>query len=70
VFDLPEGTVYPALHRLERQHLVKSRWTSGTSGRKRRLYSLTPSGRRQLIRRRGEWIGFARAVASIVEESP
>ena len=39
-FDLPEGTVYPALHRLEQAGLIKSRW-SRASGRRRRIYGLT-----------------------------
>jgi transcriptional regulator len=66
VFDLPEGTVYPALHRLERERLIKSKWESGANARKRRLYSLTSGGRRQLTKRRAEWSGFANAVASVV----
>ena len=65
-FDLPEGTVYPALHRLERAGVVKSKWESGENARKRRLYSLTPTGRRHLKKRRAEWSGFASAVSSIV----
>ncbi len=68
-FDLPEGTVYPALHRLERERLIKSRWESGENARKRRLYSLTPTGRRHLKKRRAEWSGFATAVASVVGDA-
>ena len=68
-FDLPEGTVYPALHRLERQRLIKSSWDSGENARKRRLYSLTASGRRHLKTRRLEWHGFSTAVASVVRDS-
>jgi DNA-binding PadR family transcriptional regulator len=44
VFRLAEGTVYPTLHRLERDGLVKSRWTAA-SGRRRRVYRITGSGR-------------------------
>lgn len=68
-FDLPEGTVYPALHRLERQKLITSRWQSRTA-RRRREYSLTPSGRRSLARKRAEWAGFAGAVGAVVGEAP
>ena len=46
-FDLPTGTIYPALHRLERAGLVRTTW-SGEGGRRRRLYELTPAGRRML----------------------
>ncbi len=42
-FDLPEGTVYPALHRLEKDGLLSSHW-SQDSGRRRRVYQLTPKG--------------------------
>src|SRR5437870_13761017 len=59
-FDLPEGTLYPALHRLERAGLLASRW-SEVNGRKRRVYQLTRTGRRALAKRNEEWRGFARA---------
>jgi PadR family transcriptional regulator PadR len=65
VFRLPEGTVYPALHRLERDGLVKSRWTSA-SGRKRRVYRITPSGREGLAVRRLEWKTFSTAVEAVL----
>ncbi len=64
-FDLPEGTVYPALHRLETARLVNSRW-SAESGRRRRVYSLTRSGRRDLARRRNEWSTLVVAVEAVV----
>lgn len=64
-FDLPEGTVYPALHRLEAAGLLDSRW-SAESGRRRRVYSLTRSGRRELARRREEWRVFSGAVRAVV----
>ena len=67
-FNLPEGTVYPALHRLERERLIKSRWESSDNGRRRRLYSLTAGGRRRLLERKTEWRGFASAVGSVVGE--
>ena len=64
-FDLPEGSVYPALHRLEAAGLVSSRWSS-ESGRRRRVYALTRGGQRELRRRRDEWRAFAGAVAAVV----
>ena len=64
-FDLPEGTLYPALHRLERAGLLASRW-SEVSGRRRRVYQLTQKGRRVLATRQGEWRDFARAVRAVV----
>ena len=65
-FDLPEGTLYPALHRLERAGLLASRW-SEVNGRRRRVYQLTRAGHRALARRHGEWRDFARAVHAVVE---
>src|SRR5258708_12617099 len=59
-FDLPEGTLYPALHRLERSALLSSRW-SDESGRRRRVYQLTAKGRRPLEQRRRERRDFRRA---------
>jgi PadR family transcriptional regulator PadR len=64
-FDLAEGTVYPALHRLEKAGLLASRWTRA-SGRRRRVYSLTGRGRAELARGRDEWKIFASAVESVV----
>ena len=53
-FDLPEGTVYPALHRLEARDLIVSS-TETVSGRRRRTYRLTRGGRAALERERKEW---------------
>jgi len=64
-FDLPEGTVYPALHRLERAGLLASAWTEA-AGRRRRVYRLTARGRRRLAAGRREWRGFARAVEAVL----
>jgi PadR family transcriptional regulator, regulatory protein PadR len=65
-FDLPEGTVYPALHRLEIAGLLSSRW-SRVDGRRRRVYSLTVEGRRALDDRRAEWRQFAGAMEAVLE---
>src|SRR5687768_6600428 len=64
-FDLPEGTLYPALHRLERAGLLSSRW-SEVGGRRRRVYQLTAKGQRALATRHDEWRDFSRAVQSVV----
>lgn len=64
-FDLPEGTVYPALHRLEAEGLLTSTWASA-NGRKRRVYRLTRRGRSALTRRRQEWTDFSRAVQGVL----
>ena len=65
-FDLPEGTIYPALHRLERQGLIESRW-SEASGRRRRVYRLTRRGQGALGEKTKAWRSFARGMAAALE---
>ncbi len=67
-FELPENTVYAALYRLERADLLASA-RSRHDGRVRRVYSLTPAGRKELAGRRGDWDRFARGVRRIIEAS-
>jgi PadR family transcriptional regulator PadR len=67
-FDLPEGTVYPALHRLERSQLINSRWDT-SSGRRRRIYALTRRGRKALAVQREEWRGFSAAVSGVLGDA-
>ena len=64
-FDLPEGTVYPSLYRLERDGLVASRWER-VDGRRRRVYRLTSRGTTELARHRDDWRAFARAMEAVV----
>jgi PadR family transcriptional regulator PadR len=64
-FDLAEGTVYPALYRLEAAGLLSSKWTSA-GGRRRRVYELTKRGRGELARERDEWKAFAHAVEAVL----
>lgn len=68
-FDLPTGTVYPALHRLEDVGLVSSTWSQG-SGRKRRVYRLTAAGTRALTAQRAAWQEFAGAVSTVLGGGP
>lgn len=68
-FDLPEGTVYPALHRLDRDGLLSSDW-SDAGGRARRTYRITPRGRAQLIEKRAAWDELCTAIAAILEGTP
>ncbi len=65
-FDLPDGTIYPALRRLEASGLVASRW-SAEAPRRRRMYRLTAEGRRALVSEHREWSDFAHAVAAVVK---
>jgi PadR family transcriptional regulator, regulatory protein PadR len=65
-FDLGEGTIYPALHRLQRKGLLTSHWHE-VEGRRRRVYALTPTGEESLTGKRQEWDSFVRGVAQILE---
>lgn len=65
LFDLPEGTIYPALHRLENQGLLQSNW-SEDSARRKRVYQLTPKGRQSLESRQNEWKQFSKAINATV----
>ena len=65
-FDLPEGTIYPALHRLESAGLLESRWIDPPVGRKRRVYALTASGNDALRNKREGWSKFAGAVDALM----
>ena len=64
--DLPEGTIYPALHRLEAAGLIQSSWRE-ESGRRRRVYELTRKGGKALRMQASEWGQFSRAVKAVLK---
>jgi PadR family transcriptional regulator PadR len=66
VVDLPEGTVYPALRRLERQGLVTGRWVEVADSPRRRYYALTRDGERALSAGRRSWRRFVSATETIL----
>jgi PadR family transcriptional regulator len=66
VIDLPEGTVYPALRRLERDRLVSGRWVDVAGGPRRRYYAVTRAGERALADGRAAWRRFAAAAEGIL----
>jgi PadR family transcriptional regulator, regulatory protein PadR len=68
-FDLPTGTVYPALHRLERAGLIRGSWST-VNGRRRRSYQLTAAGERTLSQERSSWHEFSTAVTALLGGSP
>jgi PadR family transcriptional regulator, regulatory protein PadR len=67
-FDLPTGTIYPALRRTESAGLLEGTW-SVVSGRRRRSYALTAAGRRRLSGDRASWQDFASAVTAILDSA-
>lgn len=64
-----QGSLYPALHRLEHQGWVKADWGISELGRRARFYRLTGAGRRQLELETVNWKRFAGAVAAILEQA-
>jgi DNA-binding PadR family transcriptional regulator len=67
--DLPTGTVYPALRRLELAGYVNSEWST-VGGRKRRTYELTAAGRKSLAEERTEWLSFAKVIEGVLRPGP
>jgi PadR family transcriptional regulator PadR len=65
MFDLPEGTIYPALHRLEDAGLLISSWAE-TDGRRRRVYGLTDRGAAALAAEQTEWRRFAGGMHAVL----
>ena len=69
VLQLGQGTLYPALYRLERQALVRSEWRVTENSRRARYYSLTPRGRRQLDEELANWRRMSRAINLVLQAS-
>ena len=67
--DLPTGTIYPALRRLEHAGLITGSW-SLVAGRQRREYRLTAAGRRALSGKRADWHDFAAMISAALEAKP
>ena len=68
-FQLKEGTLYPALHQMERSGLLKARWIDGPSGRARKYYTLTAKGRTQAASKRRQWASIAAAMRAILGDA-
>jgi PadR family transcriptional regulator PadR len=64
-FDLAEGTVYPALHRLEKRGFLAASLVE-VQGRRRKVYTLTAAGRRELGEQRAQWRQFSKMVTRVV----
>jgi transcriptional regulator len=62
--DIPQGSLYPALYRLEQQELIQSEWGASDNNRRAKFYSITPAGRRRLKDDRAAWDRLAAAIAS------
>jgi transcriptional regulator len=65
---IQQGSLYPALHRLEQQGWIKAEWRETETGRMAKFYSLTRSGRRQLERELNNWTRLSTAINLVVQE--
>ena len=67
--QIQQGSLYPALHRLEHQGWIKSEWRSTETGRMAKFYALTRSGRRQFERELASWNRLSSAIDLVVQEA-
>ena len=66
-FKFKEGTLYPALHRLEKSALISSKWELLSNGRQRRYYTITDKGRATLAREKTQWLDFFNAITMVLQ---
>jgi PadR family transcriptional regulator, regulatory protein PadR len=67
VLQLGQGTLYPAVYRLERQGLIKSEWRTTENNRRARYYSLTATGRKQFAEELSHWERLSRAINLVLQ---
>jgi PadR family transcriptional regulator, regulatory protein PadR len=67
VLQVQQGSLYPALHRLEHKGLIKAEWGPSENNRRAKFYSLTKTGDKQLEKERASWERLAAAVAQVLE---
>jgi PadR family transcriptional regulator PadR len=67
VLQVQQGSLYPALHRLERRGWIKARWGTSDNNRRAKYYELTPAGHQQLAAEESAWRKLAAAVAQVLE---
>ena len=70
VLQVGQGSLYPALDRLERQRFIKSSWQTTENHRRARYYALTAAGRKRLAEERAGWARMSRAIEMILQLSP
>ena len=66
VLQVNQGSLYPALHRLENERLLAAEWTVAETGRRAKVYRLTPQGRRACDREERGWLAFVAAVTQVL----
>jgi DNA-binding PadR family transcriptional regulator len=69
-FQFKEGLIYPRLHEMERQGLLRAAWQGSEGTRRRKFYTITESGRRQLRREVQSWQAFAQNINQLLGVNP
>ena len=69
VVQVPQGSLYPALHRLENRGLLTAEWKASDTGRESKFYRLTPKGRRQLKEEAASWLRLTEAIGLILKHA-
>jgi PadR family transcriptional regulator PadR len=69
VVQVPQGSLYPALHRLENRGLLAADWKMSDTGREAKFYRLTPKGRRQLEEEAASWLRLTEAIGLILKSA-
>lgn len=69
VLQVQQGSLYPALHRLEQQGWIRAKWSESETGRQAKFYSLTASGRAQLEKETGSWERLSAAINMVLESA-
>ena len=68
--EIQQGSLYPAVYRLEHQGLLASEWGTSDNNRKARFYSLTPAGRRRFKAERESWARLVQAISAVLDATP
>src|SRR5271170_2996937 len=69
VLQVQQGSLYPALHRLEQQGWIRAKWAESGTGRRAKFYSLTAAGRKQLESETAQWSRLSEAINLIMREA-
>jgi PadR family transcriptional regulator PadR len=66
VLQIEDGSLYPALYRMEKAGWIQAEWGTSELGRKVKTYQITPAGRKRLVARTEEWAKFSRAISKVL----
>lgn len=69
VLQVQQGSLYPALHRLEQQGWIRAKWAESETGRQAKFYTLTTAGRKQLEQERANWNRLSAAINLVIDET-